>query len=86
MYATLLVVLGITQRNAPIRMLGIVVFGLAVLKVFLFDLPSLERIWRILSFVCLGVILIGVSYLYHLYSDRIQAFVREDVNLKEGDG
>lgn len=77
-YATLLVGLGIARRYAPIRLLGMVVFGLVVLKVFLFDFASLERIWRVLSFVCLGLILIGVSYLYHLYGEHIRAFVRED--------
>jgi len=37
---------------------------LTIAKVFLIDLASLERIYRIASFLALGVILLSVSYLY----------------------
>jgi len=76
-YATALVSLGMWRRSVPLRLLGLLVFGVAILKVFLFDLSELERVWRILSFVCLGLLLLGVSYLYHLYADRVRAFVSD---------
>jgi uncharacterized membrane protein len=37
---------------------------LAVLKVFLFDLGGLSGIWRALSFIGLGIVLIGIGLLY----------------------
>jgi len=83
-YATALVGIGMARRYAPVRLLGILVFGLAVLKVFLFDLSSVGQMWRIFSFACLGAILIGVSYLYHLYGERIRAFALQDSRPQEG--
>jgi uncharacterized membrane protein len=35
-----------------------------VLKVFLLDLSYLERVYRILSFMLLGLVLLIVSFLY----------------------
>lgn len=84
-YAAGLVGIGIWRRYALPRLMGMAVFGVVILKVFLYDLSLLEGIWRILSFICLGVILIGVSYLYHLYGDRIQAFVRDEEDRDPGD-
>lgn len=68
-YATVLVGVGMVRRSRPLRLLGLAVFGLVVLKVFLWDLAGLTRIWRILSFVCLGGILIGVGYVYNRYGE-----------------
>ena len=73
-YATLLVAVGMARRSVSMRLLGLGVFGLAVLKVFLFDLAFLETIWRVLSFVCLGLILIGVNFLYHVYGETLRSF------------
>jgi len=77
-YAAILVGLGMVKRYAPIRLFGMLVFAAAVIKVFLHDVATLESVWRILSFVCLGLSLIGVSYLYHLYGQRIRAFSLQD--------
>jgi uncharacterized membrane protein len=75
LYAAGLVSWGIIRRQAPIRLMGVLLFALAVLKVFVVDSSELEKVWRILSFVCLGVILIAISYLYHLYGERFRAFM-----------
>jgi uncharacterized membrane protein len=63
-YATLLIVVGLRRQYAPIRYLAIVVFGLTILKVFTVDLAALERIYRVLSIIGLGVLLLMSSYLY----------------------
>jgi uncharacterized membrane protein len=43
---------------------GLALFGLAAGKVFLYDLSFLERTYRILSFLVLGIVLLVVSFFY----------------------
>lgn len=63
-YACALIFLGWRQRSALLRWQALILFGLVVVKVFIFDLASLERAYRILSFLVLGSVLLGVSFLY----------------------
>jgi uncharacterized membrane protein len=63
-YATALIVAGIRKRYAPIRYFAMVVFGVTILKVFVIDLAELDRIYRVLSILGLGVMLLVTSYLY----------------------
>jgi uncharacterized membrane protein len=37
---------------------------LAVIKVFLYDLTGTGGLWRALSVICLGVVLIGIGLAY----------------------
>jgi len=46
-----------------------------VLKLFLYDLRELETIQRIFSFIVLGLILVGVSWMYTRFRDRIQRYL-----------
>ncbi|MHB8984060.1 MAG: DUF2339 domain-containing protein, partial [Carboxydocellales bacterium] len=72
-YSILLVVIGIIKRYKPIRLFSMVLFGVTILKVFLFDLSNLDTIYRIMSFLILGVILIGVSFLYQRFKHQISS-------------
>src|SRR4030095_8012817 len=64
LYAAALVVLGMRRKYAPIRYFAIVLFGIALIKVFLVDLETLGVIYRIAGFVVVGLILLVVSFLY----------------------
>lgn len=64
-YATALAVIGLRLRYAPIRYVAFVVFGVTILKVFLVDLAQLNRIYRVLSVIVLGIALLLTSYLYN---------------------
>ncbi len=64
LYATILMIFGVRHRMAPLRWQALALFGLTAAKVFLYDLASLERIYRILSFLVIGVVLLAVSFLY----------------------
>jgi uncharacterized membrane protein len=64
LYAALLVVLGMRRKYAPIRYFAIVLFGIALIKVFAVDLETLGGIYRIAGFVVVGLILLVVSFLY----------------------
>ena len=53
------------------RYAAIALFGLTVAKVLLFDLNFLELVYRIISLVVSGLILLAVSYLYQRHRNRI---------------
>jgi uncharacterized membrane protein len=63
-YASALLFWGIQNKSALLRWQSLVLFGLVVGKVFLYDLSFLERAYRIFSFFVLGAVLLGVSFLY----------------------
>jgi len=64
LYATGLILFGVRRSVLPLRWQGLLLLGFAVGKVFLFDLSFLERVYRIASFLALGVVLLAVSFLY----------------------
>ena len=66
-YGVLLVGIGIARRYAPIRYLAIALLAGTIGKVFLVDLAQLDRVYRVLSVIGLGVLLIVASYLYQRF-------------------
>lgn len=69
LYATFLIVVGIWRGYKPMRYMALLLFAITIFKVFFFDLSGLQRFYRIVSFMVLGVILIAVSLLYQKYRD-----------------
>jgi uncharacterized membrane protein len=67
LYSVTLMVAGIWRRVQGLRIMAIILFGITIFKIFIYDLSFLETLYRIFSFVGLGVILLGVSYLYQRY-------------------
>lgn len=66
---------GFPLRDRVQRLSGLFLFMICVLKLFLYDLRQLETINRILSFIVLGGILVGVSWIYTRFRDRIQRYL-----------
>ncbi|HSW44099.1 MAG TPA: DUF2339 domain-containing protein, partial [Phycisphaerae bacterium] len=70
-YAAAAFIGGFVLRYKPVRLLALISLGPILAKVFLVDLRDLEVIYRVLSFAVLGVVFIGISYLYQRYARRI---------------
>jgi uncharacterized membrane protein len=64
LYGAALMVVGFQRRTAFLRWLSLILLGVTVAKVFLYDLSALERIYRVLSFIALGVLLLAISFAY----------------------
>lgn len=75
LYASILMVAGIIGRFKSSRWLAIILFGIVIFKVFLYDITALSAIYRILSFIILGVILLVISFLFYRYKDKIKQFL-----------
>ena len=65
LYGAGLMLFGFRQRSAFVRWQAIVLLAVTVGKVFVFDTSNLQEGYRILSFIALGVVLMGMSYVYH---------------------
>ncbi len=72
-YACVLIMIGIKRQSALLRWQALVLFGLVVIKVFLYDSSYLQRFYRILSFLILGLVLLVVSFLYQSKASRERA-------------
>jgi hypothetical protein len=63
---------GFPLNERVLRLQGLVLLLFCILKLFLFDLRNLETVYRILSFVALGVILLAVSWVYTRYREHLK--------------
>jgi len=70
-YSLILVVLGIWKRKKHLRIGGIVLFGLTLLKLFMYDLSHLNTISKTIVLVSLGILLLIISFLYNKYTLKI---------------
>jgi uncharacterized membrane protein len=59
-----LLAVGFVLRSQPARLLGLGVITLTIAKVFIFDTASISGIYRALSVIGLGVVLLGIGFLY----------------------
>ena len=56
--------IGTAQKNKSIRLAALGLITLAVCKVFLYDASELTGLYRVFSFLGLGIVLIGLSWFY----------------------
>ena len=68
----LLLVSGFPARERVLRLSGLALLLGCILKLFFYDLRNLETLPRIFSFMVLGVILIGVSWVYTRFRERVR--------------
>ena len=57
-------VAGLVRDRRPLRFAGLALLGLAVGKVFVVDLAALASLWRVASFLLLGLLLLAGAFAY----------------------
>jgi predicted membrane protein DUF2339 len=77
-YASALVVAGVGLRSALNRILGLGLFALVIVKLYLLDVWSLSRGFRIAAFLALGALLLLVSYLYSRFKPALERLWRPE--------
>jgi uncharacterized membrane protein len=65
-----LLVTGVWSKSQVVRVASAVLIAVAVAKVFIFDMSELEGVLRALSFIGLGVVLIGIGLFYQKLLSR----------------
>ena len=63
-FGVVLLVAGIFLRSQPVRLASAAVIVITVGKVFLVDMSGLTGVFRALSFIGLGLVLVGIGWLY----------------------
>jgi len=66
-FALALFIAGLKLAKQHVRYAGLGVMVRVVLKVFLWDMSSLEGLYRIASFIGLGLCLVGMGWLYQRF-------------------
>ncbi len=63
-YGALLMIIGFWRTSAFVRWQALVLIALTIVKVFVYDTSQLDHVYRILSFIALGVLLLVISFAY----------------------
>ncbi len=66
-YGLVLMAIGVARVSKPLRLAALAIVGLAAAKVFLIDMSGLVGLWRVLSFLGLGLTLIGLGAVYRRF-------------------
>ncbi|NNL92221.1 MAG: DUF2339 domain-containing protein [Saprospiraceae bacterium] len=71
-YSLACISLGIWKNIKHLRIFAIVLFSIALVKLFLYDISHVNTISKTILFVSLGVLLLIISFLYNKYKHLIQ--------------
>jgi uncharacterized membrane protein len=63
-FGVALLLAGIALKSQPARFASAAVVILTIVKVFLHDLAGVQGVYKALSFICLGLVLMGIGWLY----------------------
>lgn len=72
LYASGLFIAGRIRRLRLLRVMALALLSVTTLKAFIWDLSSLDRAYRIISFIMLGAILLVVSYFYQRRQEPVE--------------
>ena len=63
-FGVVLLAIGILVNSQRARLASAVVIALTILKAFVVDMSTLTGVYRALSFICLGLVLVAIGWLY----------------------
>ena len=63
-FGVVLLGIGILVNSERARLASAAVIALTILKAFLVDMSTLTGVYRALSFICLGLVLVAIGWLY----------------------
>ncbi len=66
---------GILLRERVYRWLGLGILACALGRVMIFDVWKLETLYCILSFMALGIVLLGLGFIYNKYQEKIREWL-----------
>jgi uncharacterized membrane protein len=70
-YGGALLTIGLMRRRPLLRMMALALLGMTIAKVYLLDIWSLAKLYRIIALILLGVVLLLVSFLYQPLRRRL---------------
>ena len=76
-YGLLLVVVGIAGKWRWVRVGGLALVSVSILKLFIVDTFTLHSGYRVAAYITLGVLLLAGGFAYHRYADVIKGFIMD---------
>jgi hypothetical protein len=76
-YGLALVGVGVAGRWPWVRLGGLALVSVAILKLFIIDTLTLERGYRVAAYMIVGVLLLAGGFVYHRYADVIKGFIMD---------
>ncbi|MFW0716739.1 DUF2339 domain-containing protein [Pedobacter sp. N23S346] len=77
-YSLFLISMGIAKNKKHLRIGAMVLFGITLVKLFVYDIAYLSTISKTIVFVSLGILLLIISFLYNKYKHLIIDDVKEN--------
>ncbi len=78
-FAVLLITVGFWKRVSPARHVGLGLLAIALGKAMIVDLQGVPQLWRIVSFIGLGLLMLGVAVAY----SRVSALWHDKLALED---
>jgi len=75
LYAAIVLIVGATKKIKLLRISAMILFGIAVVKIFFVDTMVLDTVYKFISFFILGIVLLGIGYAYTHYKEEIKEFI-----------
>jgi hypothetical protein len=69
-FAIAMIVIGIKQKQAIMRITAMVILGITMLKMFFYDLSTLSTIYKTIVFIAIGGLLLVGAYFYQSLSKQ----------------
>ncbi|MBW1297608.1 DUF2339 domain-containing protein [Aquimarina litoralis] len=76
-YSLLLIVIGFWKKIKHMRVMAFILFGITLIKLFLYDIAHLNTISKTIVFVSLGLLLLIISFLYNKYKHIITDEIKD---------
>ncbi len=74
-YAIGIIGVGIAMQAGRVRLAGMALLVIPVVKLFVFDIFLMERGYRVAAFVTLGGLMLAIGLVYQRYSQAIRGFI-----------
>lgn len=86
LFSFTLMYFGMKNKVKTLRIISLVIFALALLKLFIFDLRNISEGGKIASFILLGILLLIISFMYQklkniILSDKTENEKHEEKNI-----
>lgn len=65
---------GMRTRQRMVRIIALSLFGLTLLKLFIYDLSGISEGGKVAAFICLGILLLVVSFMYN----KLKVILKDD--------
>jgi uncharacterized membrane protein len=70
-YGGALLTIGLVRRRPLLRMMALLLLAMTIVKVYVLDIWSLTKLYRIIALILLGIVLLLVSFLYQPLRRRL---------------